>query len=188
MSLFKRAKKMFEGGSSEEKAADPLADVRLDKLDVGYLVDYDYKTWQVTDHVRYDYEGFLTDEWKHESEDDTCFLELEDDDAQQWAIWRKLSIAQVEHAGEESMGRYLERQKEPPATVRFEGEAYELEETGPAVRIERDGDRQRLTYWSYTGGVGALLAIERYGEATFEAAQGRAVEPYEFDNILPSGR
>ena len=36
---------------------DPIADLVLGKLKVGYLVDYDLKTWEVTGYCRYEFDG-----------------------------------------------------------------------------------------------------------------------------------
>ena len=38
-------------------------DYKLGSMNVGYLFDYDMKTWEVTGYNTYDYSGFETKEW-----------------------------------------------------------------------------------------------------------------------------
>ncbi|MBW2366658.1 MAG: DUF4178 domain-containing protein, partial [Deltaproteobacteria bacterium] len=61
-----------------------ITDLTLSDLKMGYMVDYDLKTWQVTAHNTYDWgDGDLTLEWQLKSHDDTIYLELESDDEEQ---------------------------------------------------------------------------------------------------------
>ena len=56
--LFGRKKEVDEG-------PDPLADLVLSKLKVGYLVDYDLQTWRVTGYSRYRFSGMDDiEEWE----------------------------------------------------------------------------------------------------------------------------
>ena len=51
---------LFDFLTGKKKALegpDPLHDLILEKLQVGYLVDYDLKTWTVTERHRYDLDG-----------------------------------------------------------------------------------------------------------------------------------
>ena len=40
--------RLFGRRKSVDDAPDPIADLVLEKLKVGYLVDYDLQTWRVT--------------------------------------------------------------------------------------------------------------------------------------------
>ena len=40
---------------SEQPELDPLKDLVLGKLRVGYLLDYDLRTWTMTDYNRYEF-------------------------------------------------------------------------------------------------------------------------------------
>ena len=60
---------------------DPLRDLRLETLKVGYLVDYDLKTWKVEAYNVYDWGGGEKSyEWQLKSHDDAIYLERETDD------------------------------------------------------------------------------------------------------------
>lgn len=180
-------------GSEKDKgepAGDPLGDLSLENLREGYLVDYDLKTWTVETHARYDYEGFPADEWTLRADGETLFLEYEDDDEAVFMLSRAIDLTALSASGEDAPFRQLLGQRaEPPAALTYEGDAYELEETGPAERIVGDR-RQSLRYWVYehVGGAaeGRFVALERFGESDWNAYAGREVEPFEFDNILPA--
>ena len=67
----------------KKKAAepDPLKDLNLSNLKVGYLLDYDMQTWQVEAYHYYDWgNGDITHEWQLKSHDDTIYLQRESDD------------------------------------------------------------------------------------------------------------
>ena len=65
---------------------DPLRELTLSNLKVGYFLDYDLKTWEVTAYNVYDFsEGDKTHEWQLKSSEETVYLELESDDADYWS-------------------------------------------------------------------------------------------------------
>lgn len=185
MGLFDRLKRAAKSRSDEGDDLDPLADLTLDKLKPGYLVDYDYTTWTVKKHVQYDFEGFLTDEWHLESENGTIFLELEDDDGPNWSVSREIPLTALKHEGSLPLARYIAQHDDAPDEVTYQGTAYELVESGPAQLIDEDGSRHPLVYWIFAADDDTFVAIEQYGEESFDASAGSSVEPYEFDNILP---
>ena len=46
----------FGKKKKKEEELDPLQDLVLSKLKVGYLLDYDMKTWEVTEYNKYDWD------------------------------------------------------------------------------------------------------------------------------------
>ena len=191
MGLFDRFKRAMDSRREDDATRtdiDPLADLTLEKLRPGYLLDYDLKTWTVREHVQYDFDGFLVDEWELESDEgEVRFLELEDDDGPAWSFSRQgpLTALGFEEGG--SLTRYIATRDDAPELLTYEGETYELVEAGPAELVEADGTRRPLVFWTYTHEEDdeRFLAIEQYGEESFDASAGHSVEPYEFDNILP---
>ena len=70
---------------------DPIADLVLDKLKVGYLVDYDLKTWEVTGYCRYEFDGNIVKEWEITAGGrEKRYLELADG---RWSLAKKSSSA-----------------------------------------------------------------------------------------------
>lgn len=179
MSLWK---KIF-GGEQQRSEIDPLHDLTLSKLRVGYLVDYDLKTWEVTSYATYSFDGTKTKEWRLDAGDTACFLEREEDDSVEWNISQKIDFAALgAHVRE-----HIERHDDPPDQIEYEGRRYRLSESGaghyhPDDRVAGD----ELIYWDYADADGErFLTVEQWGEDEFEAARGHGVHEYEFSNILP---
>lgn len=162
---------------------DPLADLVLSKLKVGYMLDYDLKTWQVTDFCRYDYgDGYITDEWELTSGRDTGCLERAEDDEVIWKFTRKLPICAVEG----DVSRQIIENGDPPRKIVCKGKTYYLDESG-AGHMHKEGKRTaEFIYWDFLDEDGAnIVTIEQWGESDFEASAGLFVEEYQFTNILP---
>lgn len=172
----------FFGGSDEDTSSDDsVQDPTLKDLREGYMLDYEMRTWEVTQHAKYDYEGWPADEWTLETGDDLLFLEYEYDDGDVFLLSEPAEITDVTVDGEPF--RAIVREGDPPSTITYQGTDYVLAEEGPATRTV--GDRTNsLHYWVYEADDG-FVALERYGSSDWSVYDGREVEPYEFDNILP---
>ena len=186
MGFFDALKRLFTGSSSDaatdDADIDPLSNLTLDRLREGYMVDYEMRTWEVTQHARYDYDGWPADEWTLENDDDILFLEYEEDDGDVFYLSDPVSVAEVSTDGG-PLREVLRDQGEPPGTITYNGTPYTLDEEGPATR-SISGRRNELYYWSFASG-DDFVALERFGDSDWNAYAGREVEPYEFDNILP---
>jgi hypothetical protein len=170
----------------EETPPDPLADLVLARLRVGYLLDYDLRTWQVSAHHRYDFgEGSGAEEWELVSGDDRVYLGLERDDGEEWGLYRKIPIGAVDG----DVRRHIREHDDAPDRVTCRGATYYLDESGGGYLTPAGGgDRQGFLYWDYLDRDEAhYLTIEQWGETEFEAALGEPVEEYQFSNILPGG-
>ncbi|PSQ97904.1 MAG: hypothetical protein BRD55_00420 [Bacteroidetes bacterium SW_9_63_38] len=168
-------------GSSDDSSDESVDDPSLDELREGYMLDYEMRTWEVTKHAKYDYEGWPADEWTLENNDDLLFLEYEYDDGDVFLLSEPADITDVTADGESF--RVVLRDSEPPGTVMHDGTEYVLAEEGPATRTV-DNRTNKLRYWVYEHG-DDFVALERYGSSDWNVYVGREVEPYEFDNILP---
>lgn len=167
----------------KEPEVDPLADLTLDKLKKGYLVEYDLKTWEVTAAHHYDWDGDITWEWQLTSGDEQLFLELERDDGDDWAVYTKLPFGTL---GPEVRQAILDN-GDPPPTVIVKGTAYHLSEmSGGRFFKDGEGPAQPLISWFYEDDEGDLyLSIEQWGEQEFDSSLGKPVQEYHFSNILP---
>jgi len=170
--------------SGKKNQPDPVSDLTLAKLEPGYLVDFDLKTWEVTARNTYDWgEGDLSHEWRLVSGDDAVFLELESDDEEDWSLNRKIPFNRLE-AG---LKEHILEKGDPPRELTLEGRTFYLEEMAGGHFL-KDGQRpgQPLLSWSYEDDEGeTYLTLEQWGEEDFEAFLGRPVEEYQFTNILP---
>jgi len=172
------------GRKDEEKEFDPLKDLVLSKLQKGWMVDYDMKTWEVIACHKYDWGvGTLTSEWELRSANDTIFLEYEAEDGESYLVSRKIPIGKIDG----NIKNYMETHEDPPERIVFNGESYYLDEEGGGIFLE-DGKRpgEEFLFWDYVDDAEEkFVTIEQYSDTEFEAFAGSYVEEYQFSNILP---
>ena len=173
----------------QEDALDPLSDLTLSALKKGYFLDYDLKTWEVTAHNRYDYDGDWTDEWELTSADEVRYLEREVDDEEIWVLYRKVSVSDID----DDVRSTILEDDDPPNVVSFEGVTYEAE-SSDAGHFHRDGGMstggpgKEFVNWTYVDEAEKLvLVIEQWGEDEFAVSAGEFVKPFMFSSILPGG-
>jgi len=162
-----------------------ITDLTLSDLKMGYMVDYDLKTWQVTAHNTYDWgDGDLTLEWQLKSHDDTIYLELESDDEEQWSISRKIPVGQL--GG--NVTDHIMTHDDPPDQINYQGVTYYLDESGGGHFLSGGkGPGKELLKWEFTHeDEMQFVTIEQWSERDFEASAGTPVEAYQFTDILPS--
>lgn len=163
---------------------EPVIELALANLQVGYFVDYDLKTWEVTAYNYYDWgANDITYEWQLKSHDDTIYLEREPDDEDYWSISRTISLSSL---GPE-IKEYIIEHEDPPDQIAYNGIDFYLDETCGG-NFYKDGNKlkKELLKWDYCDDSGKkLLIIEQWGERNFEASAGCQVEEYQFTNILP---
>jgi hypothetical protein len=172
------------GKKEKKRGPDPLKDLTLPKIQVGYFVDFDMKTWEVTAYNQYTWgEGDISHEWQLKSHDDTLFLARESDDEDYWGISRPIPFARL---GPDIRKHILDYQ-DPPDEIVFDGITYHLEEFGGGHFFkDGQGPGQEFLSWDYEDEEGEkYLSIEQWGEDDFEASVGEPVEEYQFSNILP---
>ena len=175
---------MFEKFFKKKKGIDPLKDLTLAKLKVGYLVDYDMRTWEVTGYNRYDWGGGdYSEEWELKSGSDTRYLEKEEDDEIEWCLTKKVFIEAIDPA----LPEIIIKHEDPPKEIIYNGERYYMESTGAGYFLkDGKGLGEEFIRWDYLDETGKkVISIEQWGEEDFEAAVGEMVEEYQFTNILP---
>jgi hypothetical protein len=178
---------LFRGKMMKEKATtelDPLADLVLGKLRVGYLVDYDLETWQVTAHNRYKFDEVdEVDEWELTAGREKRFLERSENDGVHWALAKKVAFGKL---GSAVRSHILEHEEAPDEVV-LDGTTYYLDESA-AGNFYADGksDGDPLIKWEFVDDdEKGFLTIEQWSESKLEAATSIHVEEYQFTSILP---
>lgn len=170
----------------DDEGFDPLRDLELSKLKVGYYVDYDMKTWEVTAYNRYDYgDGYFSDEWELTSGREKWYLEREEDDEVVWTLSKKLPIGAIEG----NVARHIIENDDPPNQIVVKGKTFYLDESGSAQML-KDGKGPGVGFiaWDFIDDADEnFVSIEQWGEEAFEAAEGFYVEEYQFSHILPGG-
>ena len=179
MSLWK---KIF-GEKSGRETFDPLRDLTLPKLKVGFLVDYELKTWQVKQRDSYDFDGDRNYEWKLDAGDDVCFLAQESESSNKWTISRPIAFSGLG----QDVRDHVRTHEDPPPVIDYKGTQFSLTESGAGHYYQDDRDEgEELIYWDYVDATSKhILTIQQWGEDEFEASSGLYVSEYEFSNVLP---
>jgi hypothetical protein len=167
---------------SKTEAPDPLADLVLAKLKVGYLLDYDMQTWQVTGYARYTFSGQddAVEEWELTAADQQRYLELADG---AWSLSRKIAIDDI--SGD--VRKHILDHDDPPKQVVFEGTEFRLDASYAGQMVANgSGPGADVIRWEFVDGAETtFVGIEQWGETEFSAAAGFVVEDYQFSHILP---
>ena len=171
------------GNKKPEDSTDPLHDLTLSALKVGYLVDFDLKTWEVKSYSTYDFDGDTAEEWELDCGEDRCFLERCEDDEVEWTIMRKIALSDIK----EGIREHVLRHDDPPQTITFADQPFSAEGSGAGYYYKGgQGKGDQMIFWDYTDASGnKILSIEQWGDDAFEASVGEYVEEYQFTNILP---
>ena len=175
-------KKWFGRGDAE---SDPLVDFELGAMKVGYLVDYDMETWEVTGYNTYDYSGSETEEWVLETSGKVVYLERASDGEITWTLTESISMSQIS----EDVVEHTLRHDDPPKNLTHNGRGYRLMESGAGLFHEdAEGAGKEFISWAYCDESGTnVMFVTQYGERDFKSVAGEYVQEYQFTNILPSG-
>ena len=177
--LFGKKRKDKDGNAEP----DPIADLVLGKLKVGYLVDYDLKTWEVTGYCRYEFDGNIVKEWEITAGGrEKRYLELADG---RWSLSEKIVIGAIEG----DIRRHILREEDPPSRVVHKGKQYHFDNSCAGYMFLNDeGDGEEVIRWEFLDeDEESFLSIEQWSESELGAATGSFVEDYEFTSILPGG-
>ncbi len=158
--------------------------IRVTDLALGYLFDYDLKTWEVKEEFEYDWGNeYYTKEYKITSGSEEKYLSIEVDDEIELAIWDKVNPLAIDR----NLPKYIVQNDEPPREVSLGGQTYiRTEEANAYWRNTRNSNWQGFVNWDYETTDGSkMLSIERWGDEEFEAAAGKVIKEYEISNILP---
>jgi len=170
------------GSKTPEEPPDPLADLVLEKLKVGCLVDYDMQTWQVTAYARYTFSGKddSVEEWELTAADQQRYLELADG---AWSLSRKIAIGDI--SGD--VRQHILDHEDPPDRVVFEGTDFRLDASYSGQMVANGaGDGTDVIRWEFVdGSESTFVGVEQWSETEFAAAAGFVVEDYQFSHILP---
>ncbi|MEL6534322.1 MAG: DUF4178 domain-containing protein [Bacteroidota bacterium] len=172
------------GRKEEEPEYDPT-NIRLQDLEVGFVLDYDMKSWEVVGQFEYDWgDNYFTDEFKIQSSNTALYLHLEEDDELEISLSHKLRLGHVS----ENIPNHFQNGDDPPRSLTFEGSAFQLQEEAlGSFRNVRSENWDDFISWNYEHSDGKqFLTLERWGEEEYELSHGKYVESYEFSNILPA--
>jgi len=175
---------LFDMFKRKPEPADPTRDLVLSKLKVGYFLDYELDSFEVTAHHRYDIgdDGEI-EEWALDSGKQTYFLERFEDDDVVWSLARKIPIGAIDG----DIRGHIHEHDDPPERIVYKDETYYLEDSDAGYFYENcKGSGDEFISWTYVDdSQKRFVTIEQWGENEFEAAAGDYVAEYQFTNILP---
>ncbi|MBN1352627.1 DUF4178 domain-containing protein [candidate division KSB1 bacterium] len=173
------------GKKKQEDEFDALRDVQLKNLGIGWMVDYDMKTWEVVAHHKYDWGGGSTsEEWELRSSSKTIFLEYDPEDEGEFTISWKIPVGKIEG----NIKEHLRTNDDAPGQIVVDGVTYYLDEDGGGLFLENcKPPEKEFIYWDYVDDSEEnIVTVEQWGDNEFEAYLGKVVEEYQFENILPA--
>ncbi|PHQ59645.1 MAG: hypothetical protein COC08_08535 [Maribacter sp.] len=176
---------IFDRFKKKESAYD-VTDIRVVDLDKNFIFDYDLSTWIVKAVYEYDWgDDCFTKEFKIENENETLFLNIDNDDELVISLTKKERIVNID----ENLPDYIVANKKPPSKIEFEGKTFLLEEESPGYFNDWEGDKDNwieFISWDYIDKSGEfVLSLEQWGERKFEASSGKIIKEFEISNIYP---
>jgi hypothetical protein len=177
MGLFDRFKK---------KPEYDVTNIRVTDIQMGFIFDYDLKSWEVVEEYEYDWgDEYFTREFKIQSADGVAFLSIEEDDEIDIIVSKKVRAQSVSAEVLERIGN----EERPPREFVYEGETYFFEsETSGYFNDKKKGDKSWVEFIGFnyeTKSGEKVITIEQWDENEFEASQGVRINDYEISNILP---
>lgn len=172
--MFKQIKSWFSSKKEEIESPTDISiiDLTINDLQVGDILDYDGKSFEVT-------KQFGDSEFQLKAGDGTTwYLEREEDDEVEWSISEKIEPTDFIH---EDTLRQFKNQDDDETRIRTltrEGIEYTYDEED-----DDELDGEEFYYWEYEGPDNTFITLEEW-EDGFEAVLGRTVQEFEFDNIL----
>ena len=168
----------------EEQAYDPT-NLKITDLDVGFLVDYNLKSWEVKEVIEYDWgNNNYSAEYKLDSGDDVIFVEVEDDDELFINVNKKIKIRSID----EDLPERIVKKERPPKKLTYKGTKFFKDDESYGYhknRAKKTDEWDELISWEYYDEEEKhMLCIEQWGDREFEASFGKVVKEFEFSNIL----
>lgn len=173
----------------KKKNTEPTYDVTnlsVKDLNKGFIIDYDLKSWEVTEVYQYDWgNGNISKEYKLDSGDDTVYLHVTRGVELELTITRSIKIRKLD---EDIIDKTVEMEH-PPKKLTYEGIKYYMhtDSAGYFNDITGGGDEwEELIEWSYyDDDEEHILSISQWGERDFSASVGKIIKEFEISNIIP---
>ena len=178
---------MFDFFKKKKAPAYDVTNLSLKDLNVGFIFDYDMKSWVVKEVYKYDWgNNNFTSEYKVDSGDEVAFLHIADEGELEISLSKSIRLSKID----EAIADEIEKNEKPPTKIHFNDELYFLEED--AAGYFRDlsketADWEALISWEYLNDEATkVLSITQWDIRNIEASAGLILKEYQFSNIIPS--
>ncbi|GJM60889.1 MULTISPECIES: DUF4178 domain-containing protein [Persicobacter] len=172
----------------KEPAYDPT-NIQITDLQVGFMLDYDLKSWKVTQAWDYDWgKEYFTKEFKLFDGELELYLSVDANDGLDLSVSRSVKIRSID----EDLPEYIVKHKEGPTKIIFDGDTYYLDgdSAGYCKDMEEnnydDAWAEFIEWEYYTKDESKMIAVSQWDEREFEASIGKPIKAFEISNILPA--
>jgi len=169
----------------KEPGYDPL-NIRVTDLKLGFIFDYDLKSWEVVEEYTYDWgDNYFSKEYKISTGADILFLSVDEDDILELTLQKKIKLSSIDGDIE---GEIINK-KIPPKKVIYKGVDYYRDSESPGYFKVENSDKDWVEFisWAYYNEEeDRVLTIEQWDDREFEASYGKVIKEYEISGITPS--
>jgi len=181
MSIWKRLFGIRRASKGAGTGTDKI-DYEVLDLEIGYILDYDLKSWEVTDKAVYTWENGVTDyEYTIKDGTSTAYLYLE-------ASTGRLSMYTDGKINEMwPQGKVIMRQGEDLINeeIKFGGNTYYFYAEA-AARVKNKSESYMLENWLFLdASEKEILSFNLYEDRSMDAFKGIYLNSFEISNILP---
>ncbi|WP_020528964.1 DUF4178 domain-containing protein [Flexithrix dorotheae] len=160
--------------------------IKVENLKTGFMLDYQFKTWDVTGEFQYDWEDGSTEKnFKIKSGLDTVLINVKPDD-QQFKIthFERINFYAISNALEIE----IHFRDKPRNIFEFQGEQFYRENTlnGIYFNLSEKNIGTRVKVWEFLNADrNEIIRIEKTGAKEIRTFKGKNISPFEFSEILP---
>ena len=177
---------LFDFFKKKEPSYDPN-NIKVTDLDVGFVFEYDMKSWVVKNIYQYDWgHNHYSYEYLIDSGDETKFLSVDEDDGLELSIGNKVKVRKID----EDLPEEISRNNKPPKKLHYDNKIFYLDEECPGffndLSSGKDEWDEFIAWEYYDDDEDYIITIEQWDDNEFEASYAKYVEEYEISNILPA--
>lgn len=177
---------LFKDSEPDQQPQYDPTNIRLDQIERGFMLDYQLKSWIVEEVYEYDW-GNNHFSWEYRLNDgsQTCFLTVDADDGLFLSVSQKVKIRNIDPG----MPEYIEKNEQPPESLKYEGLTFWRDKTMPGYFQSLDdpnSDWEPFVSWDYYDADEThVLTIEQWDNNEFEASFGQIIRREDISNIIP---
>ena len=164
---------------------DPVA-LTVENLQKGFMVDYDFKTWDVISEVQFDWLNGGSDRcFKLACDTKTFIVNLRKDGEHLYVVhFEPVSL----YALDPKLEAEIKFRNKPSNIIQYKENSYYRETTknGLFFVLKPQSTAKKVSAWEYfDDSREQLIRIENYGKDGVKAFTGKLVSPLDFSDILP---
>ncbi len=174
------------------KKKEPTYDannIMITDLDIGFVFDYDLKSWMVKNIYQYDWgNNNYSYEYLIESGDSQKFLSVSQEDGLELSVGEKVKLRKID----DSFADAITQNNRPPKKIFYDNKEFFFDEesAGYFNDVSAKSDSwEEFVSWEYCDDdEDYLITIEQWDEREFDASYSKYIEEYEISNILPAAK